>query len=308
MNMQKQQPVEWYTVFLFFACYSTWIVSLYAYTLIGYPALILTVLATAFQSSLQHEALHGHPTQSWLCNEILATPAVGVWFPYRRYQTLHLRHHKDQRLTDPLEDPESWYVTQQTWIKMSRIQQWILTLNGTLLGRLILGPIISWTGFWRSDFQAIVQGNRRIALDWLIHLVGLIPVWMVLNSVALPLWQYSLLVAYPATSIMLIRSFIEHRAAVDFQQRTAVVEAGWFMRMMFLNNNLHAVHHRYPALPWFALPKIWQERKEQVLSENGNYLIHGGYAEVARRWLLRCREPNIHPQLHKAETPTHSSQ
>lgn len=279
-----------------------------AFATVGYLALLLTVLATALHSSLQHEVLHGHPTRSPLLNELLASPGLGLWFPYRRYRTLHLLHHTDPQLTDPLEDPESWYVTPQSWQAMPWPQQRILRANATLLGRLILGPVISWLGFWRSDFTAILRGHRQITADWVLHGVGLIPVILVLQATTLPLWQYALFVAYPATSIVLLRSFIEHRADEDFRCRTAVVEAGWFMRLMFLNNNLHAVHHRYPALPWFALPTLWQDRREQVLAENGGYLIAGGYREVAQRWFLRRREPTVHPFPPASDSSSHLKQ
>jgi fatty acid desaturase len=65
--------------------------------------------------SLQHEALHGHPTSSRLVNEALVFPPISLWFPYRRYRALHLKHHDNDHLTDPAFDPESYYLDPQAW-------------------------------------------------------------------------------------------------------------------------------------------------------------------------------------------------
>ncbi|MBR7508578.1 fatty acid desaturase, partial [Mycobacterium tuberculosis] len=68
--------------------------------------------------SLQHEALHGHPTRSGWLNELLVSLPLGLFYPYRRYKHLHLKHHADERLTDPYDDPESYYRALGDWDKL----------------------------------------------------------------------------------------------------------------------------------------------------------------------------------------------
>ena len=36
-------------------------------------------------------------------------PPLALWIPYESYRISHLMHHRDDRLTDPLDDPESYY-------------------------------------------------------------------------------------------------------------------------------------------------------------------------------------------------------
>jgi fatty acid desaturase len=60
-------------------------------------ALGLMTVATALHSSLQHEALHGHPTRSAAVNELLVALPLGVFYPYRRFRQMHLGHHNDER-------------------------------------------------------------------------------------------------------------------------------------------------------------------------------------------------------------------
>ena len=82
-----------------------------------------------------------------------------------------------------------------------------------------------------------------------------------------------------ANSIML-RSFLEHQWDESPKARTAIVEASWFWRILYLNNNLHSVHHEHPALPWYELPREYEANREAYLSANGGYLLDG-YREVA---------------------------
>ena len=66
------------------------------------------------------------------------------------------------------------------------------------------------------------------------------------------------------------------------------------MAWLYLSNNLHALHHERPGLPWFVLPKIYRANREAVLARNGGYRL-SGYAEVARRWLVASRDHPRHP-------------
>jgi len=124
---------------------------------------------------------------------------------------------------------------------------------------------------------------------------------LVLPAVAymgVPIWLYALFAAYPGVSLIMVRSYIEHRADPAPKKRTAVVESGLFFSLLFLNNNLHRVHHDHPNTAWYRLPGFYRAGREHYLADNGGYLIHG-YGEVVRRWLVRPREPVVHPLKHR---------
>ena len=101
--------------------------------------------------------------------------------------------------------------------------------------------------------------------------------------------------AYAGYALLMLRTFAEHRAAEAVGERTAIVEAEGPLALAFLNNNLHAVHHRAPSLPWHELPARWRAERGEVLRDNHAYHFPGGYTDVVRRWLLRRREPIVHP-------------
>ena len=64
--------------------------------------------------------------------------------------------------------------------------------------------------------------------------------------------------------------------------------------LLFLNNNLHLVHHTHPALPWHALPAAYRARRAEWQAINGGYVFRG-YGAVLRKFALRAKEPVAHP-------------
>ncbi len=83
-----------------------------------------------------------------------------------------------------------------------------------------------------------------------------------------------------------------------------VVEAEPPLALMFLNNNLHVVHHAKPGLAWYRLPALYRRDRDAFLKANGGYFF-AGYGEVFRRFLLRAKEHPLHPaQRHNARPET----
>lgn len=275
-------------------CYGLWGVGLWLYGVAGVLALPVLAVAAAFHSSLQHEVLHGHPTRSAAINEALVFPALGLFIPYRRFRDMHLKHHNDERLTDPYDDPESFYLRIGDWHARPGVLRGLLLFNATFLGRMIVGPGLALAGFWRDEWRGLSRRDKGLRGAWLRHALGVGLVAAVLIWAGIPLWLYLLGAAYPAMSLIMVRSYIEHRAAETAHERTVVIEGHWFWRLLFLNNNYHAVHHDRPALPWYRIPEVWEQGREGFLTRNGGY-HYPGYGHVMRHWLFRRREPVVHP-------------
>ena len=280
-------------------CYAVWLTATGWLSGLEGPAgrlwLLPAALATAFHSSLQHEALHGHPTRSARLNEALVFPAPGLLYPYRRFRDMHLRHHDDERLTDPYDDPESWYLAEADARRLSRPLRLALEANRTLAGRMIVGPWLGALGLLRADLPKMLRGDRRLIAAWGMHAGGVAAtlawVWGVCGISPL---VYLLGVALPASALIYVRTFAEHRAAEAPLHRSALIEAGAFWRLLFLNNNYHALHHAEPTVAWHRLPARWRARREELRRLNGGYALPG-YGAVFRRWLWRAREPLVHP-------------
>ena len=222
----RSRPIEWPT---WIAIAGLWFVfAALIYFHADLPWWVLTPVGAwlvAFHGSLQHEAIHGHPTRSHLLNELLLFPAISVWIPYRRYRRLHLTHHRNDQLTDPEEDPESYYLDPQAWERTPNALRWLYTVNNTMLGRFILGPAITTTRLVASEIAGLRRGERDILSDWLLHAVGIAIVWFWVSWVCgMPFWQYVVGIAYWGNSLTMMRSYAEHRAHDQAGCRVIIVE------------------------------------------------------------------------------------
>jgi fatty acid desaturase len=288
--------IEWPTIAMIAACYGLWfLIGLYVWPVAPAAALVLMAFPVALHSSLQHEALHGHPTRKAWINELtVGLLPLAPAYPFRRFKTLHLRHHHDERLTDPYDDPESYYLDGRHHAELRPFLRWLLSANNTLAGRMIFGPPLMVWGFVSGDLRAIAAGDRRILTDWLLHLAGLAMVALVTGFVfGMPFWLHTLVAGWLGMSIIAIRTFCEHQAADAVNHRTIIVEKSP-LSWLFLNNNLHLVHHKAPGLAWYKLPALMRERRDEWITMNGGY-VFGGYGSIFRRFALRGKEPVVHP-------------
>ncbi|KUF09676.1 fatty acid desaturase [Pseudoponticoccus marisrubri] len=287
--------VEWPTLALTALCYGLWALGTTALAEFWLPlGMAVTIVTTALHSSLTHEALHGHPTRSPLLNAALVFPALSVVVPYLRFKDTHLAHHRDSILTDPYDDPESNYMDPAVWARLPRPVRAALRFNNTLAGRLLLGPLIGTLAFVAADLRALRRGAPRWALGWALHVpaVALVLGWMA-GPGQMPLWTWALCV-YAALSILKIRTFLEHRAHEDARGRTVIIEDRGPLALIFLNNNLHVVHHMHAAVPWYRLPVLYRENRQRYLGRNTGY-FYRSYAEIFRRHFWRAKDPVPHP-------------
>lgn len=286
--------VEWPTLAVLLCTYGLWAL---ATTVLASWWLPLGIVATGIAigqfSSIQHEVLHGHPFRNRLANEALVFPALAVCVPYGRFRDTHLAHHQDPNLTDPYDDPESNFQDPEVWAKLPRWLQGVMNVNNTLLGRIVLGPILGNILWMRSEWRLARAGVPGIARDWGLNLLGLVPVIGWLVWVGFPIWAY-FIAAWIGHGLLKIRTYLEHRAHEDHTARTVVVEDRGPLSWLFLNNNYHVVHHMHPGVPWYRLPALYANNRDAYLRRNEGYR-YASYAEVFRRYLLRRKDPVPHP-------------
>lgn len=284
----------------------TWIVAISVYggfLLItwGYhrlPVWLVLPIGAALMTlhgSLQHEAIHGHPTRSPALNAWIAGVPLSLWLPYPIYRESHLAHHRVEHLTDPLQDPESYYVAASAWQGMGPVRRALRRAQSTLLGRVLLGPPLIIARHFRTELRLLARGDRRHVPIWTWHIAAsvLVIAWVGLVC-RIPLWAYLAVFVYPGLALTLVRSFLEHRPAAAPRERTVIVEAGRVMSLLFLNNNLHVVHHESPGLPWYELPARYRRDREAVLAGNGRFLFRG-YGAILRRYALSAKDFPVHP-------------
>ncbi|HVH47337.1 MAG TPA: fatty acid desaturase [Labilithrix sp.] len=299
--MRRPRFIEWPTLIVALLTYGGWGAVTLAAANHPWVTMPLGAFLIAWHGSLQHETIHGHPTRSRVFNTLLGSLPLALWIPYGIYRDLHLAHHRTSSLTDPVDDPESFYVTADEWQRAGALRRAILRANTTLVGRLTLGPLVCVLGFFGTELRRVLKGDTRHVRAWLLHAIGVAVMLAWLELVCkLSLAQYLVMFVYPGIALTLLRSFAEHRPAPTNAHGIGIVEAGPITSLVFLNNNLHSVHHESPALPWYELPARYWPRRSEVLARNGGF-VFVGYGAVFARFAFRAKDAPIHP--HASPSP-----
>ena len=302
-RISAKASIEWPTVLLIALCYAAW-AALVFFAFPLYPLLSLLALGVvlALQSSLMHEASHGHPTRKGWLNEALVGLPIGLVYPFRRFRALHLRHHADERLTDPFDDPESYYRAFWQHEQLSPVMKTLLGINNTMLGRIVLGPLLGNAIFVTSEIKLILDGDQAVRKAWLLHGVGLaVVVPLIVFASAMPLWLYVLVPVWLGQAIIQIRTFAEHQWSERPDGRTIIIERSP-LAFFFLNNNLHLVHHKTPTVAWYKLPRLFRERRDEWVRMNGGY-VYPNYFALLKDYAFKAKEPVAHPFLRRAPEP-----
>ena len=291
-----RRSTEWATVALGVAVFAAFL----SVTFLGgewplWVLLPLLAITSAWHSSFQHELLHGHPFANQTVNDVIGLLSPQLWIPYREYRRTHLLHHRNEFLTTPGIDPESYYTTRAIWDARNPFEKALFRANRTLLGRLTIGPVLVIASSVKSELPRVINGDDRARRSWAEHIVANgIVLWWVVTMCHMRVWVYLVGAVYGGLALVLNRSFVEHRFVGDDHGRTALVQAGPFFSLLYLNNNLHDTHHERPGAPWHALPALCLELDSVAKAALGGG-AYRGYWDVARHYGVRSFDQSVHP-------------
>lgn len=286
---------DWRTWLLVPTVYAAWLLAVVACHALGRMAgSVLLILATCWFTSLQHELIHGRPSKHRRVNRLMGLAPLAVWYPYDLYRHSHLAHHRDELLTEPGIDPESNYIDEAAWRRLSRLVRPMWIAQRTVVGRFLLGPVMVIAPTWLDIVRRPLRGDFSQSRSWAMHLVLVCGMLLALDRYAgIGPLAYLLTVCYPALGLAMLRSFYEHRPAQEAAHRVVINEAGLFWRVLYLNNNYHAVHHERPDLPWHLLRRFYLEHRAEVLRRNGDFVIPG-YLSLVKRFAVTAVDSPIH--------------
>ncbi|TXC70074.1 fatty acid desaturase [Sphingomonas ginsenosidivorax] len=289
MRRTATGTMEWPTIALAALIYGGWLAVTAWHTAIPTPLLVLAGgWLLAWQGSLQHETIHGHPTGIRPIDDAIGFVPLALWLPYRLYRRSHLAHHGAAVITDPRHDPESRYR-----VPLGRLAAIPARLQATLLGQMLFGPPIAVARFAIGEGARLVREPRRVLRDWTPHLAGVAILFGWLHHVGLGIGTYCACFVYPGMALTMLRSYAEHRADLVSPARAASVERGGMFALLFLNNNLHAAHHERPRLAWYALPAY--HRRHRARFAGSGSPIYRGYGDIVRRFAFRPHDAIVHP-------------
>ena len=291
------QRQAWPTWALIVLVYSSWIVLMsHASQLSWWLVSPMAAVLLCLHGSVQHELLRGRPSPWRWLNDSLGWMPLSLWIPYFQYRNHHQLHHEIHTITEPGLDPESYYHWPHDWYLKSAMVRLLWQLNYTFIGRMLIGPwlvvglfIKSETQFfWRGFSQPSSLATVLHQINWVLHLLLVAGGIMWLNVQGIIWWQYIVLCVWPGLSLTLMRSYAEHRPGDNNHRRCVIIEGSWVTRLLFMNVNIHQVHHEFPHLPWFMVYGHWRRYKQLILVSNGGYFYQN-------YWSL-MKQTMVHPK------------
>ncbi|MBV8048440.1 MAG: fatty acid desaturase [Paludibacterium sp.] len=280
--------------------YGGWAVTVHYWRVLpAWFAWPLLIGLTAWHLSLQHELIHGHPTRWPWINHLLGIAPLAVFYPFAVYRDSHLQHHLDEMLTWPGADPESYYVAQSDWGRLPSWRRRLIAVRQTSLGRLLIGPACSVAAMLAAQPAWLARRGGAGVTAWALHVALLLLMLKQLSLQGLAPGVYLLGVAYPALSLTMVRSLLEHRHADAVPARSVLNEAAWPWRLLFLNLNYHLVHHDLPGVPWFGLARVYFDRRADYRRRNQDFCLTG-YGDLLWRHVRRPVLDARHPEAEHA--------
>lgn len=286
---------NWITWIILILVYALFLASTYFHSSI--PTLALFLLGgftIAWFGSVQHELIHDHPSRYTWLNEMLGFPPLNPFLPFKIYKESHILHHQSKPLTMPGEDTESYYLDYYQWENSNRLTKSFWIIYQTFVGRMIFGPVVTTGQFLKEELGLAMRPSRLFT--WVIHLLGCLVLLQYLIWIELPFWKYLICFVYPGVSLTMMRSYAEHRPAENPMEQSILINAHPFFRLLYLDNNLHLVHHHHQSEPWWRLRQIFEaNREEYIKASNGFY--YEGYWEIVRKYLFTPRDNPVHPKF-----------
>jgi fatty acid desaturase len=288
-------PVDWPTMGVAAGVYSAFLLLTWNYAWLPWWVIWpLGAITVTLHGSLQHEATHGYPTKWEWVNSLIVGWPLWLWLSYFEYRNRHRLHHRSSPHGSRI-DPDR---TQSKMISACRRPIAPCARQCNLGGRMIIGPAYFAFNTWRRARARRGRTRMRSRPGACMPSASASCSTGSSGSAGSTLGLCAVF-AYPGTSLTVLRSFAEHRAAEDPEQRTVICESGWFWSALFLNNNLHKAHHDAPGDPWHKRPTKYRRERERLLALNGGYLL-SGYGIQFAKYFVRAKEPIRHPFIHGA--------
>lgn len=221
-----------------------------------------------FNFTLLHETTHSTPFRSRWLNELVGRItgfAVGIPFLWFRY--FHFAHHK--YTNDPARDPELLGTAKPSDIRtyvwqMSGIPQWY-SLARTLLRIALRGA---------DDDFVPKSARRRVQIEAQITCLTYLLVLLSLYFTSVISFIYLFLMYLFGQSFLRFYLMAEHAdcpKSGDMFENSRTTLTNRVVRFLAWNMPFHAEHHCFPSVPFFRLPDLHSEVRNQLKTVEHGY-------------------------------------
>ena len=248
-NILKAPTIAWPTICVWLGLSIAWTAS-FALGATGIMPLWVCAIASSIFGFWQfvpfHEASHGAVARLPLLNRIVGhASAVILMAPFSAWCYVHREHHK--HTNHPQHDPDHYAGRGPTWLLPLR---W-LTLD-------------IYFYFWmrrQEGGSAFVVGLLLVAtvLIGFGHAMPVLLCWLVPARITTGLVSFTF-------------SYWPHHphriTAKEDRYRATKIVAVRGLGPLVLYQNYHLIHHLYPGVPFYRYPRIYEVKRDELLSHN----------------------------------------
>ena len=228
------------------------------------------VVATTFYMPM-HEAAHGNVWGDtmkgrWVEDLVGMLSAIPVGFSFKGHRISHMRHHAFTN--DPQKDPD--------FFAQGPLRELPVKFSGAVLLRTLL-PLFAFVpatqvllprAIRENQAERVPQDERYTFRYWLISTIVLIAAFVAGVGVeALVLWfiPTKLVVCW----LGFIFAWYPHHPAEGKVGRYVDTRVAVFpgSRLVIRGHDYHALHHLFPRVVHYQLPKLWEEIGPQMTAK-----------------------------------------
>jgi beta-carotene hydroxylase len=230
-----------------------------------------TIVASTFYMPM-HEATHGNiwgrtTSGKWIEDLIGMLCAIPLGFSYKAHRPSHMRHHA--HTNDPLRDPDfhtagPMHTVLKSWYGQVMLATFLPVFAFVPSARKLLPAAM--LVMMRADRGSKKLGLIQLRFWFLTHAFLVLAIltgygWQALMLWYLPsrlqaLWLLTIFAWYPHHPATQVGRYIDTRVAVFPGSR-------WLIR----GHDHHAVHHLFPRVPHYRLPKLWADIADDMVAK-----------------------------------------
>jgi fatty acid desaturase len=226
----------------------------------------------------EHETVHHTAFKSRILNRVVAFLAgVAHVYPSSLFKELHFTHHRYTHI--PGKDPEISLGNKPGPAVLMNLPMYLSWISGipllsfkvvmTLAGALGMPEPIR-----KSLFPFINPKARRVVFFECLF-ISLIYASIIVLAIKIDFGFWGILVGQIVGHCFLT-CFVtaEHNGLPhegNIMDKTRSTQTNLFVKLMMWNMPYHAEHHAYPAVPFFSLPLLHNELKEELKHQQNGY-------------------------------------
>lgn len=237
-----------------------------------------------------HESGHGTAFRTAWLNDLVYYPAS---FLLARSATFwrwsHFRHHTDTIIVG--RDAEIVFPRPPSVGKLA----WTFThIQG---GGTLMTTVMKYAAGWKDPVVDILvpeQDRKRVAWEARVYVAiwAAVAVWAIATSSLYPLLLIGLPTIYGGWLVVFF-GVTQHAGlredVLDHRYSTRTVLMNPIFRFLYLNMNYHVEHHMFPAVPYYNLPALHEEIKDQLAAPAPNTLA--AYKEIVTAFRHQKDDP-----------------